>query len=119
MRGGAETRLRDEIRAAPAAAHENTVGGELIGLDEPPAARALLARRRAAVRVVSEDLLRLADAGTSGAPRRPGDVAAAGLMELSHPNTREAYAAGLAAFFVWCAQRPINVGGRQALSPRE
>jgi site-specific recombinase XerD len=58
---------------------------------------------------VSEDLLRLADAGSRSDPRRPGDVAAAWLMEFSRPNTRQAYATDLAAFFVWCAQCPVDV----------
>ncbi|MCA1680763.1 MAG: tyrosine-type recombinase/integrase [Actinobacteria bacterium] len=41
--------------------------------------------------------------------RRPGNVAAAWLMEFSRSNTRQAYATDLAAFFVWCAQRPVDV----------
>jgi len=42
-------------------------------------------------------------------PQRPGDVAAAWLMEFTSANTRQAYATDLAAFFVWCAQRPVDV----------
>jgi hypothetical protein len=95
---------------APAAARDDTPGAELVAPDDPPATtRADLARRRAAIRAVSEDLLRLADAGPAGDPRRPGDVAAAWLMEFTSPNTRQAYATDLAAFFVWCAQRPVDV----------
>ena len=97
------------IAPAPTTAHDDA-GGELVVPDEPPATtRADLARRRAAVRAVSDDLLRLADVGPSGDPQRPGDVAAAWLMEFSRPNTRQAYAADLAAFFVWCAEKAVDV----------
>ena len=83
--------------------------GLLVPTDELRAAGQVLAtQRRAAVRAVSDDLLRLADAGPAGDPQRPGDVAAAWLMEFTRPNTRQAYAADLAAFFVWCASRPVD-----------
>lgn len=75
---------------------------------EPPRVH-VTSEHRAAVRAVTEDLLRLADAGPTGDPQRPGDVAAAWLMEFARPNTRQAYAADLAAFFVWCASRPVDV----------
>lgn len=85
--------------------------GQLVAPDDDrAAARARDVQHRAAVRAVTEDLLRLADAGPTGDPQRPGDVAAAWLMEFARPNTRQAYAADLAAFFVWCASRPVDVG---------
>jgi hypothetical protein len=49
-------------------------GGLVVSGELPAAARALLARRRAAVRAVSEDLLRLADAGPSSCAHCPVDV---------------------------------------------
>ena len=30
-------------------------------------------------------------------------------MEFTRPNTRQAYAADLAAFFVWCSHRPVDI----------
>jgi len=85
----------------------------LVALDTATATRGPLgvleARDRAAIRAVTDDLLRLAEAGPGEDPRRPGDVAAAWLIEFQRPNTRQAYAADLAAFFVWCARRPIDV----------
>lgn len=85
------------------------IGGQLVASDElRAAAHALDAQHRAAVRAVTNDLLRLADAGPTGEPQRPGDVAAAWLMEFTRPNTRQAYAADLAAFFVWCTQRAVD-----------
>ena len=97
------------IAPAPTAAPEDAAR-ELVAPDEPAAeTRAELQRRRAAARAVADDLLALAAAGPSGDPQRPGDVAAAWLMEFKSANTRQAYAADLAAFFVWCTQRPVDV----------
>ncbi|MEJ7786402.1 MAG: tyrosine-type recombinase/integrase [Solirubrobacteraceae bacterium] len=88
----------------------NAPTGQLVASEElRAAARALDVQQRAAVRAVTEDLLRLADAGPTGDPQRPGDVAAAWLMEFTRPNTRQAYAADLAAFFVWCTRRPVDI----------
>ncbi len=83
--------------------------GQLVAPEVRAAACELDVQHRAAVRAVTDDLLRLADAGPYGDPQRPGDVAAAWLMEFARPNTRQAYAADLAAFFVWCTRRPVDV----------
>ena len=105
---GAETGI--DMAIDPASDVEAPATGQLIASEDVrAAARALDVRHRAAVRAVTEDLLRLADAGPNGDPQRPGDVAAAWLMEFTRPNTRQAYAADLAAFFVWCARRPVDV----------
>lgn len=64
---------------------------------------------RAATRRVADDLLRLAAAGVRDDLQHPGEVAAAWLLEYPSRNTRQAYARDLAAFFVYCAQRPIHV----------
>jgi hypothetical protein len=80
-----------EMTMAPTAGRDETPGAELVATDSPPATtRVDLARRRAAVRAVSDDLLRPATAGPSGDPQRSGDVAAAWLSLASQhaPSVR-------------------------------
>ena len=65
--------------------------------------------RRAAARQLTAELLTLADSLEPVEVKHPGQVAAAWLTEFSSANTRQAYARDLAAFFVWCAARPVHV----------
>lgn len=61
------------------------------------------------IRSIAAELLRRAETAAVGAPRHPGEVAAAWLLEHTAANTRAAYATDLARFMVWCARRPVSV----------
>jgi integrase len=78
-------------------------------VDDGEPAQVLQLRRREAARAIADEILELAAAGDLSDPQRSGAVAAAWLVEFDRPNTRQAYASDLAAFFVWCAEQPVDI----------